>query len=124
LRKQNNRTTLAEFGLDVVAGEIRPVAHALLDALSPNRMWFRETTNPDVRELRKGRERHGRDAPPLDEDDVSAEANRPEAPLSRARHHGRGRLGMIPRALRPDLSRRSSRAIEWRGSTQSRRLAR
>jgi hypothetical protein len=35
---QNNHTTLAEFGLDVVAGEIRPVAHALLDALSPNRI--------------------------------------------------------------------------------------
>jgi hypothetical protein len=29
---------LAEFGLDVVSGEIRPVAYGLLDALSPNRM--------------------------------------------------------------------------------------
>jgi hypothetical protein len=36
--EQSDHTTLAEFGLDVVAGEIRPVAHALLDALSPNRM--------------------------------------------------------------------------------------
>jgi hypothetical protein len=35
--KQCDHTALAEFGLDVVAGEIRPVAHALLDALSPNR---------------------------------------------------------------------------------------
>jgi hypothetical protein len=36
--KQSDHTTLAEFGLDVVAGEIRPVAYALLDALSPNRI--------------------------------------------------------------------------------------
>ena len=36
--KQSDHTALAEFGLDVVAGEVRPVAHALLDALSPNRI--------------------------------------------------------------------------------------
>jgi len=36
--KQNDHTALAEFGLDVVASETRPVAHALLDALSPNRV--------------------------------------------------------------------------------------
>jgi NACHT domain len=35
--KQSDHSTLAEFGLDIVAGEIRPVAYALLDALSPNR---------------------------------------------------------------------------------------
>jgi len=36
--RQSDHTTLTEFGLDVVAGEIRPVAYALLDALSPNRL--------------------------------------------------------------------------------------
>ena len=35
--QQSNHTVLAEFGLDVVLGEIRPVAHAILEALSPNR---------------------------------------------------------------------------------------
>ena len=35
--KQSNHTSLPEFGLDVSAGEIRPVAHAVLDALLPNR---------------------------------------------------------------------------------------
>jgi len=34
--KQSDHTTLPEFGLDIATGEIRPVAHALLDALSPN----------------------------------------------------------------------------------------
>ena len=33
---QSNHTSLPEFGLDVSVGEIRPVAHAILDALSPN----------------------------------------------------------------------------------------
>jgi hypothetical protein len=32
--KQMDRSALPEFGLDVVAGEFRPVAHSLLDALS------------------------------------------------------------------------------------------
>jgi hypothetical protein len=36
--KQYNHTALTEFGLDVVAGEIRPVAYAVLDALLPNRV--------------------------------------------------------------------------------------
>jgi hypothetical protein len=36
--KQCDHSSLVEFGLDVVAGEFRPVAYALLDALSPNRM--------------------------------------------------------------------------------------
>ena len=35
--KQSNHTSLPEFGLDVSVGEIRPVAHAVLDALLPNR---------------------------------------------------------------------------------------
>jgi hypothetical protein len=35
--RQSNHTTLAEFGLDAVSGEMRPVAHAILEALSPNR---------------------------------------------------------------------------------------
>ena len=34
--KQSNHTIVPEFGLDVTAGDIRAVAHALLDALSPN----------------------------------------------------------------------------------------
>jgi len=34
--KQNDHISLPEFGLDVFAGDVRPVAHALLDALSPN----------------------------------------------------------------------------------------
>ena len=33
---QSNHTSLPEFGLDISAGDIRPVAHAILDALSPN----------------------------------------------------------------------------------------
>jgi hypothetical protein len=35
--RQSGHTVLAEFGLDAVSGEIRPVAHAILEALSPNR---------------------------------------------------------------------------------------
>jgi hypothetical protein len=35
--RQSDHTVLAEFGLDAVSGEIRPVAHALLEALSPSR---------------------------------------------------------------------------------------
>jgi len=34
--KQSDHASLPEFGMDVLAGEVRPVAHALLDALSPN----------------------------------------------------------------------------------------
>ena len=34
--KQSGRTSLPEFGLDVFEGDIRPVAHAILDVLSPN----------------------------------------------------------------------------------------
>jgi hypothetical protein len=34
--RQSDHTSLAEFGLDVSTGEIRPVAHAILDALSPH----------------------------------------------------------------------------------------
>jgi energy-coupling factor transporter ATP-binding protein EcfA2 len=34
--KQSAHTSLAEFGLDVSAGDVRPVAHSILDALSPN----------------------------------------------------------------------------------------
>jgi hypothetical protein len=34
--RQSDRTALPEFGLDVIAGNVRPVAHAILDALSPN----------------------------------------------------------------------------------------
>jgi hypothetical protein len=33
--EQSNQTSLPEFGLDVSVGDIRPVAHALLEALSP-----------------------------------------------------------------------------------------
>jgi hypothetical protein len=33
--QQNDHTSLPEFGLDVSAGYVRPVAHALLDALLP-----------------------------------------------------------------------------------------
>lgn len=35
---QCDHTSLPEFGLDVPAGELRPVAHALLDALLPNQI--------------------------------------------------------------------------------------
>jgi energy-coupling factor transporter ATP-binding protein EcfA2 len=34
--KQSEHTSLPEFGLDVSSGDVRPVAHAILDALSPN----------------------------------------------------------------------------------------
>jgi hypothetical protein len=34
--KQSNHASLPEFGLDVSTGDVRAVAHALLDALSPN----------------------------------------------------------------------------------------
>jgi hypothetical protein len=34
--RQSDHTSLPEFGLDVTVGDVRPVAHALLDALSPN----------------------------------------------------------------------------------------
>jgi hypothetical protein len=34
--RQSDHTVMAEFGLDAVSGEIRPVAHAILEALSPN----------------------------------------------------------------------------------------
>ena len=34
--RQSEHTSLPEFGLDVSTGEVRPVAHAILDALSPD----------------------------------------------------------------------------------------
>ena len=34
--KQSNHSSLPEFGFDVLAGRVRPLAHTILDALSPN----------------------------------------------------------------------------------------
>jgi hypothetical protein len=34
--RQSDRAAPPEFGLDVITGSVRPVAHAILDALSPN----------------------------------------------------------------------------------------
>ena len=34
--KQSDQTSLPEFGLDVLVGDVRPVAHSILDVLSPN----------------------------------------------------------------------------------------
>jgi hypothetical protein len=43
---------------------------------------------------------------PLDAGDLTAEVNRPEVPLLKRGHYGRGRPGMHPRGLRPDPERR------------------
>jgi hypothetical protein len=57
---------------------------------------------------------------PLDAGDVTTEVNRKDARLVERGHHGRGRLGIIPRGLRPEPERtlvasdRAARLDVWR----------